>query len=242
MHSTRRLSARTAVSIRPLWTWALPLSRRLKLAEVIVAVAVIAVVGCGTATGTGIKPSSGNVPSIAGTTAIQRDPSSSAVGSNVTSPAEWGAPDGSVARAFATAEAGADGLRVYAPTLLPNSTVAPDTWWPISEVDSPSAYAGPRVSNPHILSEEGGLPEIRVALKSSDGWLEIIEDVRGDLGDIEGTSIGTISGRQATLYVVEGCYCVQWSDEGIWYAVFARGWSEEDIREVALDMRPLGES
>jgi len=230
------------VSIRPLWTWALTLSRRLKLAEVIVAVAVIAVVGCGTATGTGIKPSSGNAPSSGGATIIQHDPSSSAAVSNAPSPADWDAPDGSVARAFAAAEAGADGLRVYAPTLLPNSTVALDTWWPISEVDSPGSYAGPQVSNPHILSEEGGLPEIRVALKSSDGWLEIIENVRGDLGDIEGTSIGTISGHQATLYVMEGCYCVQWSDQEIWYALFARGWSEEDIRVVALDLRPLGES
>jgi hypothetical protein len=162
--------------------------------------------------------------------------------STVTSPAEWGAPDGSVARAFATAEAGAEGLRLYAPTLLPLSTVAPDTWWPISEVDSPAAYAGPRVPNPRLLPEEGSPPEIRVALKSSDGWLEIIENVRGDLGDVKGTSIGTISGHQAALYAVGGSYCVQWSDSGIWYAVFARGWSEEDVREVALDLRPLGQS
>jgi hypothetical protein len=83
------------------------------------------------------------------------------------------------------------------------------------------------------------LPEIRLVLRSDRGWLEIVENVRGDLGDVKGSPVGMVSGHPAALYRLGGCLCVQWADAGIWYAVVARGWSEDDVRVVALNVRPL---
>ena len=202
------------------------------------AILVLAGSGCGSAAQSGTVPSSAGVPTTTGTT-VSENLSTSTVVPAVLPPSGWSSPGASVVRALAAARADAAGLKLYAPMLLPGETVAPDAWWPVSQVDSPAAYEGPPASNPRIASSPGTLPEIRLVLRSDRGWLEIIENVRGDLGDVTGSPVGTVSAHPATLYQLGGCLCVQWADAGIWYAVVARGWPEGDVRVVALNMRPL---
>jgi hypothetical protein len=202
------------------------------------AILVLVGSGCGTAAQPGTVSSSAGVPTTVGTT-VSENLSTSTVVPAVLPPSGWSSPGASVVRALAAARADAGGLKLYAPTLLPGETVAPDTWWPVSQVDSPAAYEGPPAPNPRIASSPGTLPEIRLVLRSGRGWLEIVENVRGDLGDVTGSPVGMVSGHPATLYQLGGCLCVQWADAGIWYAVVARGWPEDEVRAVALNVRPL---
>lgn len=151
----------------------------------------------------------------------------------------WGPPDASVQRALGLIRAASRGLKLYLPAVLPAGTVAPERWWPVSEVETPSLYSGPVTPNPRITDRQETGPEIQLVLESPSGWLEILENVRGDLGDVSGALIGEVSGRPATLYEMSGASCVQWSDAGVWYAVFTRGWSDEELRVAALSMRPF---
>ena len=233
---------------RPFFTFAHPLDvcftgrslGRYQAGTVVTLTAILVFVGsgCGSAAQPRTVMSSTGVSTTVGTT-VSESLSTSTVVSAVLPPSGWSSPGASVVRALAVARKGAGGLKLYVPTLLPGETVAPDAWWPVSQVESPGAYEGPPAPNPRIASAAGAMPEIRLVLRSDHGWLEIVENVRGDLGDVTGSPVGTVAGHPATLYQLGDCYCVQWSDAGIWYALVARGWPEGEVRVVALNMRPL---
>jgi len=114
-------------------------------------------------------------------------------------------------------------------------SIAP-TWWPVLSLDSPSEYDGPSASNPRVSDSPPGTQEAQVLLESGDGWLVILENFRGDLGDVTGSAVGTVAGNPATLHQVNGGALVQWSDHGAWYGVFGRDVPEEVVVDMALSL------
>jgi hypothetical protein len=125
---------------------------------------------------------------------------------------------------------------VYFPTYLPTGSTVAATWWPLMQVDEPRDYHGGDLSNPHIDEADGRAVAAQVVLQVERGWLAILENFRGDLGDVSGEDIGAVQGHQARLYAVNGGTVVQWSDEGMWYAVFGRNVSAAEVTKVALSM------
>jgi hypothetical protein len=137
---------------------------------------------------------------------------------------------------FATLAAGAEPMTIFGPTYLPEDAVLSEEWWPVIEQESPGEYAGPPVSNPQIIGSGGG-SEIQVIFQTGDGWLAILENFRGDLGDVTGEVVGAVESNPASLYEVNGGALVQWSKDGLWYGVFGRGATQQDVEAVALGMR-----
>jgi hypothetical protein len=130
-------------------------------------------------------------------------------------------------------------MPIYGLEELPAGTAIPEEWWPVLEVQSPAAYYGPATANPRVLGGGDGFdPEVQLLLGYGDGWLLIVENFRGDLGDVTGTEVGWVrEGAAATMYDVNGGTLVQWSDGGRWYGVFGRDVPREDVAKIALRMK-----
>lgn len=167
-----------------------------------------------------------------------------AVGSTETSPrstsstlsgspagAESGGAEVFVALAAAVAPVPAFGLA----ELPAESTVAAE-WWPVLEGEPAAPVEGATVANPWVSKVEGVDREAQLLLDCGGGWLVIIVNFRGDLGDVVGEEVGAVGGNRALLYEVNGGNLVQWSHEGRWYGVFGRGVSKEVVVETALNM------
>jgi hypothetical protein len=122
------------------------------------------------------------------------------------------------------------GLRV-----MPQGMEVASGWWPVIEqagVDE----AREALANPHIEGSASSEPEGQLLLRCNGGWLDIVADFRGDLGDVAGESVGTVVGRPAALYQVNGGWLVQWSYEGRWYGLFGRGVPRDVVTSTALSM------
>jgi hypothetical protein len=130
-------------------------------------------------------------------------------------------------------------MPVYGVSELPDEVTVPPEWWPAVDCDTPSDYEGPVVLNPRVSIAGEAEPEIQLLLSHPDGWLVVVENFRGDLGDVSGERVGSVDGNVATLYTVNGGLLVQWSVGGRWYGVFGRGVSKEYIVQIALEMRPV---
>jgi hypothetical protein len=125
---------------------------------------------------------------------------------------------------------------VYAPTSLPDGAVLAGAWAPVIASTDPGSYGGPQRSNPYVVGS-GADAEVQVVYRVGTGWLVIIENFHGDLGDVAGESIGTVGGNPANLFPVNGGELVQWSENGCWYGVFGRGLSRGVILAAALGMK-----
>ena len=130
-------------------------------------------------------------------------------------------------------------LRVYCPTTLPAGASLAKTWWPVVQSPDPSAYDGPEISNPRVDSVDGLAVSAQAVFETAGGWLVVLENFRGDLGDVPGKDVGLVDGHPARSYVVGDGLVVQWSDDGLWYAIFARGVDESEVIGMALGMRVL---
>ena len=64
-------------------------------------------------------------------------------------------------------------------------------------------------------------------------WLLLLEDFRGDLGDVTGRPVGEVAGHLAFLYAVNDGTLVQWSDEGRWYGLFSRNMPADEVVNLA---------
>lgn len=125
-------------------------------------------------------------------------------------------------------------LPVYGLGELPTQVSIASEWWPAISMDSPSAYEGPRRPNPWVSDSPAGTREAQVLLRMGEGWLVIIENFRGDLGDVRGVSAGSVAGRPAMLFeLAQGVVLVQWSDRGAWYSVLGRGVDADDVVRTA---------
>jgi hypothetical protein len=138
---------------------------------------------------------------------------------------------------FAELAATSQPMTIFAPTALPEDAVLADRWFPVLESQDSGAYDGPPAGNPQVLGS-GADSEIQVIFQAGDGWLAILENFRGDLGDVTGTPVGFVAGNAATLYEVNGGELVQWSQDGRWYGVFGRGIGKDDTVAIALGMQP----
>ena len=138
---------------------------------------------------------------------------------------------------FAELAATCEPMTVFAPTVLPEDAVLADRWYPVLESQDPGAYDGPPAGNPQVLGS-GADSEIQVIFQAGEGWLAILENFRGDLGDVTGTAVGSVAGNAAAVYEVNGGELVQWSQDGLWYGVFGRGIGRDDTVAVALGMQP----
>ena len=157
------------------------------------------------------------------------------------STADWGPPSPEVARAFSQLDDRLAGVRLYAPGELPADTSIAATWWPISSGKSPALWADHPAPNPRVIGR-GADAEVRVALRvgRGDSWVEILERVKGDLGDLTGEPIGRVAGHEATAYRFMGGDLIQWSDGGAWFAVYGRNLKSGAARRIALAMKPTG--
>jgi len=130
------------------------------------------------------------------------------------------------------------GVPLFAVQSLPEGVKVAEIWWPV--VEGPDGVVGERTDvNPRIVGGGGDEAEGQILLSSGSGWLVILENFRGDLGDVTGQLVGSVSGQLAFLYPVNGGWLVQWAFEGRWYGVFGRDVSAETVRELALDMALL---
>jgi hypothetical protein len=128
-------------------------------------------------------------------------------------------------------------MPVYGPLELPAGTTLSEKWWPVVDLADPAAYAGPETENPRISAGEAGDGEVQAVFACGEGWLVVLANYRGDLGDVRGARVGTVEGHNADLYEVNGGVLVQWSDAGRWYGVFGRGVARQTVVDVALSMR-----
>jgi len=142
------------------------------------------------------------------------------------------------------AVSGFDGMRaamapvpVFGLLELPEGVQVADGWWPVVEA-SPSGSTSTE-ANPRVSGQGGAEPEAQLVLTYEDGWLVVLENVRGDLGDVVGEPVGSIAGAQASLYEVNGGWLVQWGYEGRWYGVFGRDVPQEVVTALALEMKLL---
>lgn len=156
--------------------------------------------------------------------------------SSSTTGATGNASQSDVARLFGDLARALAPLPVYGLTELPSGASIPAQWWPVLSLHSPSDYHGPEVPNPQVSDSPPGTQAAQVLLERGDGWLVILENLRGDLGDVTGSAVGTVAGRPATLYELNDGVLVQWSDQGAWYGVFGRGVSAEEVVRTALSL------
>jgi hypothetical protein len=125
---------------------------------------------------------------------------------------------------------------VFGLTSLPGGMEVSSEWWPV--VEQWERGASQEISaNPRVEGASGGEPQGELLLKCGDGWLDVLANFRGDLGDVSGESLGEVSGMPAYLYQVGGGWLVQWSYEGRWYGVFGRGVPRDVVTSTALGMR-----
>jgi len=148
----------------------------------------------------------------------------------------WGPPDPIVLSAFEDLVASSSGMSIYAPSELPSGTQLAPGWWPLSQGPVPPGRL--EGENPLVVGDEGSR-EVRVLLRAGSGWLEVMQGIRGDLGDLPGRPAGTVEGREATLYAMLGGQLVHWSHKGTWYGVFARDLAEADLLRIATGMKLL---
>jgi hypothetical protein len=132
--------------------------------------------------------------------------------------------------------AGAHSITIFAPTYLPAGAVVADRWFPVIGSSDPASYQGQVAANPRIVGS-GPDVEIEVVLEVGEGWLAVLENFRGDLGDVSGSPVGTVAGNPATVFDINGGHLVQWSLDGLWYGVFGRGVSRDAMIAVALGMQ-----
>jgi hypothetical protein len=127
-------------------------------------------------------------------------------------------------------------IPVYSPAYLPTEAALAATWWPVTEIQRPSDYTGPAIDNPRVYEANGVAVAAQVVLAVGKGSLAILENYRGDLGDVVGETVGEVGGNKATRYSVGDGTAVQWSDEGLWFVVFGRNISASEVTKVALSM------
>jgi hypothetical protein len=128
-------------------------------------------------------------------------------------------------------------MPVYGLSELAAGVVVAEEWVPAIDMQDPGQYSGELIANPRISGAGGTDPEVQLVLRDGNGWLVVVENFRGDLGDVTGEEVGSVGGHTATLYEVDGGLLVQWSDGGRWYGVFGRDVARERVVQTALGMQ-----
>ena len=148
---------------------------------------------------------------------------------------EWGPPAPEISGAFAEVSTQVGEMTFYVPGTLLVGSELHHCWWPASSGQEYDAQADSGEPNPHVSGVDASA-EVRVLLKVAGGWVEILEGVHGDLGELPNEAAGEVAGHPARSYRLLGGHLVQWSDNGRWYAVYGRGVSADDVERVAQGM------
>ena len=148
---------------------------------------------------------------------------------------QWGLPAPEISGAFAELRDHSGEMTLYAPSALPLGSGLHHCWWPASSGQEYDVEADSGKPNPYV-SGAATSPEVRVLLKVPSGWVEILEGVRGDLGELPYEPAGEVAGHPARSYRLLGGCLVQWSDNGRWYAVYGKGVRVEDVTRIAQGM------
>jgi hypothetical protein len=164
-------------------------------------------------------------------TAASATTSTSADGPEQTAPV-------TVDEVFARLAAAVRPMTVFAPAALPEGATLCARWLPVIESADPEDYSGPDETNPQVLGS-GADSEIQAVFQVGRGWLVVIENFHGDLGDVTGEPVGDVAGHPAALFAVNGGELVQWSADGRWYGVFGRGVELDAILAAALGMKAV---
>lgn len=135
--------------------------------------------------------------------------------------------------AFVTMAQGLAPVPVYGWSKIPEGLTIASEWWPVTDCLIPEEYQGPVRTNPWI-NQDPFEPEAQLVLVTARGWLVILENFRGDLGDVSGREVGRVGDAVAMIYEVNSGYLVQWSHEGRWYGVFGRGVAADFVIDTAL--------
>ncbi len=161
------------------------------------------------------------------------EPVASTTTTSVLADVSWAAPSSEISSTFDALAQEYPGVVAFKPTELPAGTALADNWWPVALAETSSA--GSEDVNPRVV--EGEPPEVRIVLRVDDAWLEVIEGVQGDLGNLPGRDAGTVAGNSASAHDALGAVIVQWSQDGLWYAVVGRGLPEEAVQRIANRMQ-----
>jgi hypothetical protein len=113
-------------------------------------------------------------------------------------------------------------------------------WLPVIEETEPVPDTGFPEANPRVVGEGRADPEAQVVFGYEGGWLVLVENFRGDLGETPGTSLSDVAGKAAAVYSVNGGVLVQWSDDGRWYGLFGRGVASANVVSLASTVVRLG--
>ena len=146
---------------------------------------------------------------------------------------------GSVEEVFTELAAIAAPMPIYGWTEVPSGMDVAPRWLPVVEEQDPAAYDGPAFDNPRVSGTTGTDPEIRLVLTYNAGWLEVVENFRGDLGDVAGSAGGRWGWATRIAVRGHGGHPGQWSDGGRWYGVFARQVAAQELVPLALSMKPV---
>jgi hypothetical protein len=144
--------------------------------------------------------------------------------------------DSAMASTFALVAKEMAPLPAYSPTYLPAGAELAVQWWPLVDCSTPEEYSGPPTANPRIDFQDESAVSAQVVVRCPVGWLAVLQNFRGDLGDTPSEDAGLIQGHDARVYDVEGATVVQWSDEGCWYAVIGRDVPQAEVVKVAMAM------
>jgi len=129
-------------------------------------------------------------------------------------------------------------VRVYGWPEFPEGFAVAGAWWPVLECEDPQDYKGAPRANPWVGQDQVE-PEAQLVLTAGEGWLVVLENFRGDLGDVAGRPVGKVGANAAVLYETNGGVLVQWSDTGRWYGVFGRAVASDLVIDGALRMQPV---
>jgi hypothetical protein len=130
-------------------------------------------------------------------------------------------------------------MPIYGWPHLPEGASVADEWWPVIDLDSPGQYGEGPTPNPRVTGVDTGQTQVQLVLRVGDAWVVLVENFRGDLGDVQGKFVGEVGDREANLYSVAGGHLVQWSDGGRWYGVFGRGLSDAELVRLALETQVI---
>ncbi len=129
-------------------------------------------------------------------------------------------------------------LEMFHPTYLPPGAELAESWWPMTELADPSEYNGPHYDNPRVIGQDADT-QVEVLYRLPQGWLVVLENFRGDVGETPGEAVPQVAGCPAKLFDINGGTLIQWQNAGLWYGVFGRGVPREELLKVGAGMRRL---
>ena len=141
---------------------------------------------------------------------------------------------------FAALATQMDPIPVYVPTYLPGGAVLAEKGWPSIASDTLLGPSPLELTNPQVDRDEVGNPVTSQVLFSiGDGYLAVIANLRGDLGDVPNNKICEIEGNPVSLYSQGDDHIIQWSDSDMWNVLMAKGISADELLKIALGLERI---